>query len=285
MAATFLYADFLKIIEDKVIHNPITIVAMAEERGLLQIRLEEVLKQEGDKDHVDKAKEKWSPAMQAHFPKTEQKTITIDDIRRRAQNAIRRRKGNLLKDIPSDGLASNGQPGLFGYRWKRLIPRDNWTDQEWEAFQTFLSDLDKQTENQSDDEPKLEEPTTRKKRRPICLVSSIACVALLMMICQLGWWGDQHKKTRRDMLMHEANSRLIEAFSQPTANELSMSPRDYVSKRSIRTPIDPRPLNWDALTSTWQEDAPLDKNGREPPGLFIAGIHHRHIVDLSNEGG
>ena len=142
MAATFLYADFLKIIEDKVIHNPITIVAMAEERGLLQIRLEEVLKQEGDKDHVDKAKEKWSPAMQAHFPKTEQKTITIDDIRRRAQNAVRRRKGNLLKDIPSDGLASNGLPGLSGHRWKLLIPRDCWEDEEWQEFQAFLSSLE-----------------------------------------------------------------------------------------------------------------------------------------------
>ncbi len=126
---------FPKKNEDKIIHKPITIVAMAEERGLLQKRLEEVLKQEGNKDHVDKAKDKWSPAMEALIPKTEQKTITIDDIRRRAQNATRRRKGNLLKDIPSDELASNGQPGLFGYRWKLLIPRDYWRDQEWEAFQ------------------------------------------------------------------------------------------------------------------------------------------------------
>ncbi len=36
MAAPFLYADFIKNIEDLVIQNPITIVEMAEERGHLR---------------------------------------------------------------------------------------------------------------------------------------------------------------------------------------------------------------------------------------------------------
>ena len=285
MAAPFLYADFIKIIDDMVIHNPITIVAMAEERGLLKERLTEVLGQEDGKDHVEEVKKQWSVAMGNHFPKSEKKVITIDVIRSRAQNAIRRRRSRLPKDLPADGLASNSQPGLYGYRWKQLVPQDCWDDDEWETFQAFLAALEKQP----DEESAPREQVVNKRRPPVLVVPALVSFTLLVMLCLLGRWEDQGQaktqKIAHDAAIRSANSRLAETFNKPTISEIRMSPSDYVSHMPILAPKDPRPLNWDDLASNWQPEEPFHHAKRDRPGLFIAGFHFRNLLDLNHEGG
>ncbi len=193
MATSFRYADYLKIIENNETHNPTTIVQNAEEAGLLQKQFEEAQQAQQEKTRgVEQTRKNWPKHQAELFPESTEEQLTIEDIRRRSHGSIRslhHRKRGEFPESP-DGLASNGQRGWLGYRWKKLLPRESWTDEEWEEFQRELTAWE--AENDTTCEHKIrksieKEGVARKKGKPKRMMSvGLAAVIFFgMIICNV----------------------------------------------------------------------------------------------------
>lgn len=281
MATSFLYVDFLKSIDDLEFYNPTTIVEYGEDLGLLQQRFECLREEQEERTQGDEnAKKVWSEGMATDiFP--EEQLITLDDVRKRANGAIRalrHRKSCFFPKVP-DGFASNNQKGWHGYRWKQMIPRQYWSYEEWKAFQARVKTLEERsgqsgsdTEDEQTPEPvpltgETEEQSAENQKSKIFVTPCRLWLSVATLLVVFGLFFMVPFKT--DERSDISDKKSAQENTVPLSSQMSFGDALKATANEKRIIPDPDPAHWEDFVAGWngRPYAPTQKN--DHPKLFL----------------